>query len=84
MTTRWAKNVTDNERVIKLLDEADAFLRNRVISAPQPLNKHDVMELIDIADVCGEAANIIMRQSEQLETLKRRDERWHSLLGFGE
>lgn len=76
--------MNDSERIVSLLDGADAFLRNRVISEPLLLNEYDIEVLLDIARVCDEAANLIIRQNEQLDKLRIRDERWHSLLGFGE
>ena len=47
------------ERLIKKLDEADLFLRNRANAKPDPLNKYDISILKDIAKTCDEAARII-------------------------
>ena len=61
--------MTDNE-IIKALDGADVFLRNRANSEPAPLNEYDIEALIDIANVCDEAANLINRQKAEIERLK--------------
>lgn len=51
--------MADYEKVIKLLDGADLFLRNRANSEPAPLNEYDIESMLDIAKVCDEAARII-------------------------
>lgn len=47
------------ERLINLLDGADAFLRNRADSSPAPLNEFDIEALHDIANLCDEAARML-------------------------
>ncbi len=47
------------DRLIKLLDGADLFLRNRANSEPAPLNEYDIETLKDIANVCDEAARTL-------------------------
>jgi hypothetical protein len=51
--------MADYEKIIKLLDGADLFLRNRANSEPAPLNEYDIESMLDIAKVCDEAARII-------------------------
>lgn len=51
--------MTDYEKIIKELDGADLFLRNRVDAKPAQLNKYDVEALLNISKVCDEAARII-------------------------
>ena len=51
--------MTDYEKIIKELDGADLFLRNRANSEPAPLNEYDIEALLDIAKVCDESARII-------------------------
>lgn len=45
-----------SDRLIKLLDEADLFLRNRANATPATLNDYDIEKLEDIAKICDEAA----------------------------
>ena len=47
------------ERLIRELDDADLFLRNRANAKPDPLNKYDISILKDIAKVCDEAARML-------------------------
>lgn len=61
--------MTDKE-IIKALDGADVFLRNRANSEPAQLNEYDIEAFIDIANVCDEAANLINRQKAEIENLK--------------
>ena len=63
-------DVLTDEQIIKALDGADVFLRNRANSEPAPLNEYDIEALIDIANVCDEAANLINRQKEEIERLQ--------------
>ena len=51
--------MTDYEKIIKDLDGADVFLRNRAEAEPAPLNEYDIEALHDIAKICDEAARII-------------------------
>lgn len=51
--------MADYEKIIKLLDGADLFLRNRANAKPAPLNEYDIEIMLDIAKVCDEAARII-------------------------
>ena len=51
--------MTDYEKIIKELDGADLFLRNRANSEPAPLNEYDIEALHDIAKICDEAARLI-------------------------
>ena len=51
--------MADYEKIIKELDGADLFLRNRAMSEPAPLNEYDVEALLDIAKLCDESARII-------------------------
>lgn len=56
----------DNE-ITRALDGADVFLRNRANSEPAPLNEYDVEALIDIANVCDEATNLINRLQAKVD-----------------
>lgn len=47
------------DRLIKLLDGADLFLRNRANAEPAPLNEYDIENLKDIAKVCDDAARTL-------------------------
>ena len=47
------------DRLIKELDSADLFLRNRANSSPAPLNDYDIEEMLDIAKICDEAARTL-------------------------
>ncbi len=47
------------ERLIKGLDSADLFLRNRALSDTAPLNEYDVEAMLDIAKTCDEAARAL-------------------------
>lgn len=49
------------ERLIKQLDDADLFLRNRANAKPDPLNKYDIAILKDIAETCDKAARALER-----------------------
>ena len=51
--------MTGYEKTIKLLDGADLFLRNRANAEPAHLNEYDIESLLDIAQVCDDAARII-------------------------
>ena len=51
--------MADYEKIIKKLDGADLFLRNRAEAEPAPLNEYDVEALHDIAKICDEAARLI-------------------------
>ena len=55
--------------IIKALDDADLFLRNRANAILAPLNEYDIEILLDIANVCNEAANIIKFQTAEIERL---------------
>ena len=47
------------DRLIKLLNGADLFLRNRANAEPAPLNEYDIENLKDIAKVCDDAARTL-------------------------
>ena len=64
--------MTENE-IVKGLDEADLFLRDRVNAKPAPLNEYDIGILLDIAKVCDEAANLIKHQKAEIERLMRNE-----------
>lgn len=49
----------NKEELIKDLDQADLFLRNRSNALPQPLNEFDIVLLQDAAKACNEAARIL-------------------------
>lgn len=51
--------MTEREELIKLLDEADLFLRNRADSFPAPLNEFDIETLHDIVNICDEVARML-------------------------
>lgn len=51
--------MTDYEKIIRELDRAGVFLRNRAEAEPAPLNEYDIEALYDIAKICDEAARII-------------------------
>ena len=66
-------NCTD-EQIIKALNSADLFLRNRANAKPAPLNKYDIAELLDIANVCVNTLDLIKRlkaENERLEAQHR-------------
>ena len=48
--------MTDKENLIRELDSADLFLRNRAECASAPLDEYDIMLLQDAAKACDEAA----------------------------
>lgn len=50
-----------HNRMIKNLDSADLFLRNRANAAPAPLNEYDIEAMLDIANVCNDAARDLER-----------------------
>ncbi len=54
------KKPTDAE-IIKALDSADLFLRDRANSKPAPLNEYDIEILLDIAKACNDAFDLINR-----------------------
>ena len=70
--------MTDND-IIKALDGADVFLRNRANSEPAQLNEYDIEAFIDIANVCDEAANLINRQKAEIERLNKQLEEFKFL-----
>jgi hypothetical protein len=49
------------EKLIKELDGADLFLRNRVNAKPAPLNEWDKVTMLDIAKTADEAARMLER-----------------------
>jgi hypothetical protein len=51
--------VMDKEKLIKELDSADLFLRNRSKAVPAPLTDYDIMLLQDAAKACDEAARAL-------------------------
>ena len=59
-------NYTD-EQIIEALDSADLFLRNRANAKPAQLNKYDIAELLDIANVCVNALDLIKRLKAKSE-----------------
>jgi hypothetical protein len=61
--------MTDND-IIKALDSADVFLRDRADTHTVPLNEYDIAILIDIANTCDEAVNLINRQKAEIERLE--------------
>ena len=65
--------LTDGQ-IIRALNSADLFLRNRANAKPAPLNKYDISELLDIANVCVNALDLIKRlkaENERLNTIIR-------------
>ena len=48
------------DRLIKELDSADLYLRDRANSAPAPLNEYDIEAMLDIAKTCDEAASVLL------------------------
>ena len=62
----------DNE-IIKSLDSADVFLRGRANSTTAPLNEYDIEALLDIANICDDAASIINRLNAQVEKLNEQE-----------
>lgn len=64
--------MTDNE-IVKALDGADVFLRDRARSKPSPLNEYDIALLLDIAKTCDEAATIINRQKAEIQSMNERE-----------
>lgn len=59
--------------IVKGLDEADLFLRDRVNATPAPLNEYDIALLLDIAKVCDEAAGLIRQQKAEIERLMKNE-----------
>ena len=51
--------MVDTEKLIRELDSADLFLRNRARCIPVPLNEYDIMLLQDAATACDSAARIL-------------------------
>ena len=47
------------DRLIKNLDGADLYLRNRAKAKPAPLNEYDIETMLDIAKVLDEAARAL-------------------------
>lgn len=47
------------DRLIKELDSADLYLRDRALSDDAPLNEYDVEAMLDIAKICDEAARCL-------------------------
>ena len=61
--------MTDNE-IIKALDEAELFLRNRTMDGMSlELNEYDIGILKDISKVCARAYDEINRQKAEIERL---------------
>lgn len=73
------KQLTDEE-IIKALDGADLFLRDRVNCEPAPLNDYDKDILLDIAKTCDNAVAIINRQKAEIEKLKEENNNYQELL----
>ena len=55
--------MTDKEILIRELDSADLFLRDRSECASAPLNEYDIMLLQDAAKACDEAARILEKST---------------------
>ena len=55
------------EKIIKELDGADVFLRDRANGKSAPLNDYDIEVLLDIADICNDAARSIEKLKYNLE-----------------
>jgi hypothetical protein len=51
----------EQAKLVKLLDGADLFLRNRANAKPDPLNEFDIGVMLDIAKVCDDAARMLER-----------------------
>ena len=51
--------MSDYEKIIKLLDGATLFLQDRANAEPAHLNEYDIDSLLDIAQVCDDAARKI-------------------------
>ena len=62
------------EKIIKELDGADLFLRNRANAKPALLTKYDIELLLDIAKTCDDAARTIERLKYDLEFRERQIE----------
>ena len=62
--------MTDDE-IVKALNSADVFLRNRANAKLAPLNEYDTEALLDIAKVCDEATSLINRQKAMMEQLEK-------------
>lgn len=69
--------MTNNKDIVKALDGADVFLRNRANAQPAPLNEYDIQILLDIAKICDKSANVIRHQQEDIDKLKDECDRWH-------
>lgn len=55
--------MVDTEKLIRELDSADLFLRNRAKCVPAPLNEYDIMLLQDAAAACDSAARILEKST---------------------
>lgn len=55
--------------LVKKLDSADLFLRNRVKAKKSPLNEYDIEAMFDIADICNNATIEISRLKAEIERL---------------
>jgi hypothetical protein len=55
--------MVDTEKLIRELDSADLFLRNRAKCAPAPLNEYDIMLIQDAAKACDEAARLLEKSA---------------------
>lgn len=56
--SRGGAEMSANE-VIQRLDGADLFLRNRANAAPAPLNEYDTCLMMDAAEACNDAGQLI-------------------------
>ena len=55
--------IAKKQQLIKELDSADLFLRNRSKALPTPLTDYDIMLLQDAADACDEAARLLEKHT---------------------
>lgn len=49
----------NKEQLIKDLDSADLFIRDRIKAMPAPLNEYDILLLQDAAEACDSAARVL-------------------------
>lgn len=55
--------MVDTKKLIRDLNSADLFLRNRTKCAPAPLNEYDIMLLQDAAKACDDAARLLEKST---------------------
>ena len=76
------KKLTDSE-IVKALDEAELFLRNRVMGGqPLKLNEYDIGMLRNISTVCAKAYDEINRLKADKEYYKKNRDKYQDNVMF--